>query len=422
MSNITNTNGAARLAAVAFRSPPGRPEPVGNELELMREGMADLVDLLSYARPHASAGELTFLREWLMPRLRSLGAEYALDDFGNIWVDVPTPSLAYGPSILWSCHVDTVHAPNATRQGIKWADDGRTLELVKRKPGRCLGADDGAGVWLLLRMIAAQVPGSYVFHRGEEVGRLGSLWVVENTPDKLKGYDACVAFDRRDYDNLITHQMGERCASEAFSDSLGAALNSTGAGLSYRSDDTGSYTDSYSYAGLVSECVNLSVGYDGEHGPRETLDALHLWRLAQAVTCADFGAVICERDCTIIDYGDDWRGGGYGYAGGYGSSWASRGREGGGGSMADRMDAAAWGDDVSAFDVPMDDNGDGPLLEFIRRFPLAVADCLRDYGLGCDELADHLTPLEIGQAQSAGLIGPSAELRSAGGGWDWDRD
>jgi hypothetical protein len=88
--------------------------------------------------------------------------------------------------------------------------------------------------------------------------------------------------------------------------------------------------------------------------------------------------------------------------------------------MRERMDSSAWGDDVAQFDGGRFDPS--PLLDFIRRFPLAVADCLVSYGLCCDEMADHLTPLELAQAQAAGLVGPSAELRSAGGGWDWDRD
>lgn len=399
-----------QTTSAAIWEAPGKPVPHAGELEAMRSGMADLVELLTYARPHGSQGELTFLKEWLLPRLRALGCEPALDDFGNIWASVPAPDLS-GPSFLWSCHVDTVHSPTATRQGVRWAADGRTLELAKRKPGRCLGADDGAGVWLLLRMIGARVPGTYVFHRGEEVGRLGSIWVAENTPDKLKGFDACVAFDRRAYNNLITHQMGERCASEAFSDSFALALNSMGTGLTYRSDDTGSFTDSYSYAYHISECANLSVGYDCEHGPKETLDALHLWRLCGAICGADLSSVVCERDCSYVDWGDDWR---HGYAGG----WARGGREGFYPVGGSRTGAAAWGGDYAELDERE------ALLELIRRWPAAVADCLTQFGLGADEIADNMTLTEIGAAQASGLLGGDyGKLPVAsGGGWDVERD
>lgn len=376
---------------------PHAPEPDEGELETMRDAMGELVELLSYARPHGTESELVFLREFLIPRLRKLGQSVDVDGFGNLWTVVAAPSGYYGPAVLWSCHIDTVHNPKATRQGIAWADDGRTLKLAKRKPGRCLGADDGAGVWLLLQMIAARVPGSYVFHRGEEAGRLGSEFVSEKEPERLSGFDACIAFDRRDYRNLITHQMGERCASEAFASSFSAALNAAGRGLDYKADDTGSYTDSYSYARHISECANVSVGYDCEHGPRETLDALHLWRLAEAICAADLGRVECERDPSVIEYD---------YAGGYGrQTWPSGSRTG----------AAAWGADS------WEDLEEGEaLVDLIRRYPRAVADMLGLYGLGAEDLAEHMTDSELAGAVGSGLLVMPGSKKAAGGGWDHD--
>lgn len=386
MTNTTHT--APKLVSVPAKFAPGRPAPRTSwELEDMREGMADLLDLLSYARPHNSAGERVFLNTWLIPRLEALGVAIDMDGFGNLWVNVaPAVGAVEGAAnILWSCHVDTVHAPNAERQQVRFQADGRTVELVKAKPGRCLGADDGAGLWLMLQMIAAGVAGGYVFHRGEEVGRLGSIYVADCEPERLSGFDACVAFDRRDYDNFITHQLGQRCASEAFSRTMCAAFNSTGQGLTYASDDTGSYTDSYSYSSLVSECCNMSVGYDSEHGPRETLDALHLWRLRQAIVRADFSGVVCERDCTEVD---DWAS--YGYGGGYGSgTWAQGGREGSGGS---RMGLAAWGGSYAD-----DLEGEG-LLDMIRKHPAAVAALLAVYALDERDILEHMSPSEQSRA------------------------
>jgi hypothetical protein len=352
----------------------GEPEPKSSyELEAMREGMGELIDLLSYARPHDSEGECIFIKDWLLPRLHKAGAMPNRDLFGNVWLEVPSPK-PMSPAILWSCHIDTVHKDDG-RQGIKWHGDGRTIGLAKRKPGRCLGADDGAGVWLLLQMIRAGVPGGYVFHRGEEAGRLGSLHVARKEPKRLQGYDACIAFDRRDFRDVITHQMGERCASEAFASTLSHALNSSGYGLRYRADDTGSFTDSYSYASIISECTNLSVGYDREHGPSETLDALHLWRLSQAICDADLSAVICERDPSAIDF-DSW---GDSYGG-----WRS----------------SYYGSEVVDFEPYLDTDGEDndALLELIRRYPGAARDLLDLYGLGIPELLEMLDDRELGFA------------------------
>lgn len=368
-------------AAKTF-APSSRPTPAAGELEALQEAMGEVLEILSYGRKHGSATEAEFTSRVLLKALWDCGAEYELDAFGNVWVEGGAP--ASGPAILWSCHIDTVHAKGG-RQSVQFALDGRTIELVKQKPGRCLGADNGAGVWLLLEMIRAGVPGGYVFHRGEEVGRLGSEHVSDKEADRLIGYDACVAFDRKGYDNLITHQMGMRCASEAFSESFGSALNTAGRGFRYSSDDGGSYTDSYSYAGQISECANVSVGYAREHGPKETLDALHLWRLRNAMVSADFSKVLCERDPTVIDYGyDDYHWGSYG--GGLGnvtpigtppaSSSSSR-------SSASQSEAVT-------------------LANLIERFPAAAADLLMQYGLGCDELLDVLTQSELSEALAEG--------------------
>lgn len=369
----------------AINAALGSPEPKPGELEAMRDGMGSLVDLLTYCRAHGSEGEADFVRLWLLPRLRKLGVEPELDGFGNIWVYKAQPG-ARSHDFLWSCHVDTVHAQGKKRQGVVWDADGRTLKLAKRKAGHCLGADDGAGVWLMLQMLEAGVPGGYVFHRGEECGRLGSTYVHDSEPERLGGWEACIAFDRRDYRDIITHQMGQRCASDSFASTFSFALNQTGQGLKYVGDDTGSYTDSYTYADTISECCNVSVGYDSEHGPRETLDALHLWRLRNAVVSADFSGVICERDPSTFDEWD--------YYGGYGGGW---GRVGGG----SRTGAAAWGNEREP------DSESETLLELVRRFPAATVELLGVYGLRSDDLLDHLSPSELTSA--LGMLGDDNE-------------
>jgi hypothetical protein len=264
-----------------------------------------LHSILRIARPHDSNAEGKFLTGYLDRELIAAGYKPSRDGFGNRWIEVPATS-ARAPVILWSCHVDTVDA-TGDEKGVSLGTDG-IARLSKRKPGRCLGADDGAGLWLLLEMIRAGVPGIYAFHRGEERGRLGSRHVSEREPGRLAKVDACVAFDRRGKDNIISHQMSERGCSEAFATALGRAINSASGGrLAYSPDDSGSYTDTYSYFGQVSECTNLSVGYQSEHGPNETLDFEHLLTLRAAILRADFSALPIERDCTVTEYADDWR-------------------------------------------------------------------------------------------------------------------
>ena len=302
MAHRTHTQGVTQMqdfqAINGGKFHPMRSAPLTTiERKAMRENIAPLMDILSWRRPHDSNAEFEFIQEYLLPlNMHPNVTSFDVDLFGNVWISVGDK---IDHPLLFSCHIDTV-SKEGGRQAIIWkADETDVLCLAKQKAGRSLGADDGAGLWLLLQMIDAGTQGRYVFHRGEEVGRLGSRYVVEREPERLAGVQACIAFDRKDHDNLITHQMYERGCSDLFATTLSDAIYSASNGaISYQLDDSGSYTDSYSYFDLVPECTNLSVGYDGEHGPRETLDVAHLWRLRNAMTQIDLSGLVIERDPT----------------------------------------------------------------------------------------------------------------------------
>ncbi|AYJ85528.1 hypothetical protein D3Y57_05465 [Sphingomonas paeninsulae] len=315
--------------------PPVFPMSAG-DLEAMHNGTGELLSILSWMRPDKTQAEADFVRLYVAD-LQALADVYRVDGFGNIWVTIDPVTnegardVATSPSILFSCHTDTMHSVGG-RQDVEFKADNQTLGLVQKKPGRCLGADDGAGLWLMREMIRARVPGSYVFHRAEEVGRLGSTWVERNDSKRLAGFDACIAFDRKGTDNLITHQMGQRGISDAFADSfLGSLKRASDGKVSLVHDDTGSYTDSYSYFDYIAECCNVSIGYRSEHGPNETLDVGYLWSLRCAMIRADFSGLKIERDPTVQDYG-------------YGSGWDGFGWPKGAGGVYRGADAYADGD------------------------------------------------------------------------------
>src|SRR3546814_19416360 len=123
-----------------------------------------------------------FCREYLdrIPGMRS-------DAFGNRMI-----TIGGRPRTLWSCHVDTVAAVGGAQAvGI---DAHGVAHLCDGKAGMSLGADDGAGLWLMLGMIAAACPGLYLFHRGEEQGCLGSRWTERHTHDRLANTDPATTF------------------------------------------------------------------------------------------------------------------------------------------------------------------------------------------------------------------------------------
>lgn len=143
-----------------------------------------------------------------------------------------------------------------------------------------LGADDKAGVTVLLHMIKAGVSGEYFLFFGEERGMIGSRKAANLGWGE--GLEALVAFDRRGEDEVISSQMGRVCAHPIYTRDLAAALNAQGQGLNYRSGGIGSFTDSAAFMSRVPQCTNLAVGYQFAHSDEERQNVEHLRKLIDA--------------------------------------------------------------------------------------------------------------------------------------------
>lgn len=278
-----------------------------------KNSLADLYDILSLRRAAFSVAETLLITKHIQPT----GA--VRDGYGNF-------VLKIGESpIMWSCHTDTVHRNdknNKARQKLHLSDKGILTAVGKGKiKADCLGADDGAGVWLMLRMIKAKVPGLYVFHRDEESGGQGSAHIVKHW-DKyyfksdmnkhiFDGIKFAIAFDRKGTKSIITHQ-GARTCSDAFADSFSAALN-----MGHTKDDGGTFTDTKNYYNKISECTNLSVGYYSQHFSNESLDIIYLQNLLMALINMDQSKLVSERDPNSKDEYPKYNGGRYYWQGGY---------------------------------------------------------------------------------------------------------
>jgi hypothetical protein len=186
---------------------------------------------------------------------------------------------------IFSSHLDTVeheiHGSTVKEQGLILSSSN----VITVKGGGILGADDGAGVWLLVNMIDANVPGRYFFFAGEESGGIGSSFAVRTYPNLFKGFDRAVAFDRRGTGDVIVSQCVGDCASPLFGVTLADLLSCE----TYKFDVThGVYTDTAEMIGLVPECVNISCGYYNEHSPSESLDLTFLQSLLRKVIELDW--------------------------------------------------------------------------------------------------------------------------------------
>jgi hypothetical protein len=211
---------------------------------------------------------------------------YFKDKHGNYYYKIGNSTTAF------TCHLDTACK---TQVVVNHKID---KNIISTDGKSILGADDKAGMTILLYMIEKKVPGLYCFFIGEEVGCIGSgkacddaVWVH---------YDRMVSFDRRGTKSVITYQSSKRCCSEEFATELSNQLNRYG--MSMEPDDTGVYTDSAEFVDVIPECTNISVGYYKEHTHFEHQDIDHLIKLAIAVTKVDWESLPVKRDHRKVEY------------------------------------------------------------------------------------------------------------------------
>lgn len=210
---------------------------------------------------------------------------------------------------IFTCHLDTA---SKTHVGVRHVFD---LNYIRTDGTSILGADDKAGMTVLLFMIARRVPGLYYFFIGEECGCVGSRAAAKDKAD-FAGYRRMISFDRRGTTSVITHQSSLRTCSEKFARSLSAKLSVNG--MLFRPDDTGVYTDSAEFATLIPECTNVSVGYNKEHTHQESQNIEFLERLCEACATIDFDSLPVDRDPTKYEYKSYDYGSAYGrQSGGY---------------------------------------------------------------------------------------------------------
>lgn len=227
-----------------------------------------------------------------------------MDEFGNLYIKIGESDT------MFTSHLDTATSANTP---VNHVFEGN---LIKTDGKSILGADDKAGVTIMLNMIEKNIPGLYYFFLGEEVGCVGSKKVAEkHKVEKLSYINKVVSFDRRGTDSVISFQASQRCCSDTFAKALSDELNKADTSFKYEKDPTGVYTDSAQFVSIYPECTNISVGYYSEHTFSERQDIEHLVKLAEAVIKVDWNSLPVERDPATVEY-DSW---GYGW-GSYGRS------------------------------------------------------------------------------------------------------
>lgn len=192
---------------------------------------------------------------------------------------------------IFACHLDTA---NSTFGPVVHVIDG---DIIKTNGKTILGADDKAGVTVLLYLIHNRIPGTYYFFVGEECGCIGSKAAAKD--GNFENYDRIISFDRRNVCSIITYQQGSRCCSNDFAMALSEQYKKLG--LNLNPDDTGLVTDSAQFTNLISECTNISVGYYSEHTHNERQDIGFLTRLCEASIQINWELLPSVRDNKIVE-------------------------------------------------------------------------------------------------------------------------
>lgn len=288
MAAMPNTSGLD-LAKATYVPAPVHPIPESADPRL--------VHILAWPRKHNSASEATF-QVWLAAELAQYGTVLTLEE-GALSLEVKRADGSQSTT-LFSCHTDTIDplVPDAAnplaKKKLTYDPNFGEIALDTTSVGGSLGADDGAGVWIMLGMIEAKVPGVYLFHRGEECGGISAKAIASKQGKWLATFEACIAFDRGRTRDVVTHQGGLQCASMKFADKLCAQLNVSG--FDFAPSTGGTYTDNKEYRRIIAEVVNVSVGYECQHGRNETLDYAHVHALRAACLTLDWDALPIDRD------------------------------------------------------------------------------------------------------------------------------
>ncbi len=255
------------------------------------------LELTSRTYPHGT-------EELVFPLLDS---RLQKDEFGNLFIQIGESD------VMFTSHLDTATSANTK---VNHLFDGK---YIKTDGTSILGADDKAGVTIMLHMIENDIPGLYYFFLGEEVGCIGSKKVAaKQKTEKIEGINKVISFDRRGTDSVITFQSSQRCCSDVFGEALSKELNLADDTFEYKNDPTGILTDSVQFIKIYSECTNISVGYRSEHTFSETQDIEHLEKLAEACLKVDWNSLPVERDPYKTEYKSY---GSYGKYKGYDYEW-----------------------------------------------------------------------------------------------------
>lgn len=193
--------------------------------------------------------------EYIKTFLDSLGVEYKVDSYGNIFF------LDYENYPLLSAHMDTVRNEEDFCIGafLTESDDDKIMS------GGILGGDDKCGVYIILRAIEAGKKVNFIFSRDEEIGCVGIKKLVGDNEicEKIKKCLWCLVLDRRGNSDIIC-KLNDYGTAE-FESALEKISNDNNFGYK---PTKGLCSDANTIRDYIST-ANISTGYFCPHSQKE---------------------------------------------------------------------------------------------------------------------------------------------------------
>lgn len=190
------------------------------------------------------------LIEQIKKELIAEGVPFKQDGYGNLW------SIRFEGRPAFVAHCDTVIGDDRFYNAPLKEYDGKLS-----RPGFVLGADDRAGVNLILNH---KHKINFILTKDEEIGCVGANYLAkqEEFIEDCEKINFFIELDRKGKCDIIGHSHGY-CSKE-LSDELSKVLET------YK-ENWGVFTDIDSFVD-ISQGVNFSVGYYNAHSNREYLD------------------------------------------------------------------------------------------------------------------------------------------------------
>ena len=253
-----------------------------------------LFDILKTPRPTNGA---PVSKEWISATL-DIPAESIVYQPWGCHISIVDPSTHTVPAVAYVAHLDTIDTGATSLKTVKLLfappspseDSGRwLLHLASSSSSSCcLGADDGAGLFILSRMIEAKVPGHYLMFQQEECGGVGvrEFCTSPYGIELQRTLKITLEFDRKGTKDVVySHMSSGDCANPQFAQYVADLINSGDSTLQLLPSDSGLFTDvaELSKHNKKLQCVNISVGYEFAHTLEETLDLTYLMKLVSVM-------------------------------------------------------------------------------------------------------------------------------------------